>query len=226
MRHLIDEKIHVRLLQSYESLSDDLDMTGHLADITAIYQHFSKKYCNDEDLWSEVYAVFFDALMSTNFYGKTCMAVILERVISTVDLTVIIDRFEDWISLILMGIGNYDTVIRKNCIQAFRYLVPLAAILKEKNRCRQIKSSNRAFNHSHKMLNDFILQRSTPPSILQSESDRSIIEYLSSHTQLNAMNQSMSLRSYQWDGISYITHLRRCGLGCLLADDMGLGKCS
>jgi hypothetical protein len=32
------------------------------------------------------------------------------------------------------------------------------------------------------------------------------------------------VRGYQWDGISWLTQLRRCGLGGILADDMGLGK--
>jgi SNF2 family DNA or RNA helicase len=33
-----------------------------------------------------------------------------------------------------------------------------------------------------------------------------------------------AVRGYQWDGISWLTQLRRCGLGGILADDMGLGK--
>ena len=32
------------------------------------------------------------------------------------------------------------------------------------------------------------------------------------------------LRDYQWAGVSWITHLRRCGLSGVLADEMGLGK--
>lgn len=60
--------------------------------------------------------------------------------------------------------------------------------------------------------------------------DQNLITQVNSETRVNVNSNNSSilskfaLRSYQWDGITMITALRRCGLGTLLCDDMGLGK--
>ena len=63
-----------------------------------------------------------------------------------------------------------------------------------------------------------------PNSIFKGISHQHLSSNVTSEEGVNDALARDCLRAYQWEGVSWLTALRRCGLSGLLADDMGLGK--
>jgi len=58
---------------------------------------------------------------------------------------------------------------------------------------------------------------------METYSDLGMLPQMRSQTRLLG-DSECCLRNYQWDGVAWLTHLRRCGLGGVLCDEMGTGK--
>lgn len=199
-----------------------------------------------------------------NIKSRQISSVLLKNIICGLNEDVIIIKYRHWLQASLSCIGDYDEIVRTQCMLAFRKLVPLATLVQSQKGASNVSgipSSSGLIETSTEAeeegqgedrrgsitnLVDCILSRTCPPNIIENISDRHIIEYLRVHTNLfpkdilspgevlitaataastsASTSSSMSLRDYQWAGVTWITELFRCGLGALLADDMGLGK--
>jgi TATA-binding protein-associated factor len=146
------------------------------------------------------------------------------ELISSLSTDILNPHYRLWMGLVIRGLTHYEEEIRRLCASSFRHLVPLAPL-------RQVRNpvSDDTVKEEPNMLHDYILLRSSPPSLLGSPADEYIIKALVSHSSMAsdpspAAALPLDLRTYQWAGITFLTHLRRSGLGALLADDMGVGK--
>jgi len=145
-----------------------------------------------------------------------------------------------FLSSTIRGIGDQDVTVRRCFTQAFAILVPLAPLVKEfddplpPGRNPEASDSKpQVASARTRALFEHILFRSTPPSLtdtLPESADHRLLTSLKKvcpHLFEDPSTSSIgsrSLRRYQWDGISWLTQLQRCGLAGILADDMGLGK--
>ena len=106
---------------------------------------------------------------------------------------------------------------------------PLARSVIENDRNRLCSSvGERSFSN-------YLLTRSTFPHLFPIRMDTEVTP-VSPYTDLPMLTQIAGvsiflgvcgeggLRGYQWNGVFWITHLRRCGLGAALCDEMGTGK--
>jgi hypothetical protein len=123
--------------------------------------------------------------------------------------------FPTCFSIALDGIADCDFTVKKNCTQVFRLLIPLVPLAKLSYLNKKISYNQKSYE-----LFDLILGNKAIVPLNQSKNyvDRCILSKLSRST------NNLILRDYQWDGVSWLTQLRRCGLSGILADEMGLGK--
>ena len=150
----------------------------------------------------------------------------------------LLPHFVHFFALALRGIGDFNSTIRQQCTQAFRKLVPLAPLAKQQllSRTRQNFTINEVdnflFSDNSNLQNTVYLLK----QIFQREKIATINESTNAHdvkimTILRGIMSSTSgdqsayfLRQYQWEGVTWLMNLRRCGLSGILADEMGLGK--
>ena len=146
----------------------------------------------------------------------------------------ILPVYETWFGLALKGIGSYEEEVRKAGTAVMRLLVPLAPLAKEMQ--RQV-DSDPAFMQSASMVTQLFGGRAET-SLESSELDRAIalkvtqctnlsIECSLTSTDQPPVNQvakqhllTATVRKYQWEGVMWLTKLRRCGMGGVLADEM------
>lgn len=136
--------------------------------------------------------------------------------------SVALSAFDLWLTIGVKGIGDYQHDVRLFAVNGFRLLVPLAPLaMNLHKRCNSISPIS---NTSQGLFQE-LLTKSNPRRLNESTDrlDQTIVRILIA---LNPIFQPCStrnglqLRSYQWDGISWWTTLRRCGLSGILADEM------
>ena len=146
--------------------------------------------------------------------------------------------YESFLQTCIKGIGHISAVVRKHCTSALRNLVPLAVVVQS----RRIESGGgtgvggilSVVNRSS------VLSRESLPRITESTDpfDRNVLSTLNAYVSLLLASPSaaetttttatttgrseykQTLRSYQVDGVTWVTYLRRMGLHGCLADDM------
>jgi hypothetical protein len=147
----------------------------------------------------------------------------------------ILADFGMWFSSALSGIGHCDPAVRVPCVQAFKQLVPMAALAQATHH-RGAKmdplASEPAARDTSELL-EHIFSKKAPLRLQHSTSARDIeiVRQLalstnliggraeSGHPTLGSLAVA-TLREYQWEGVSWLTQLRRFGLNGILADEM------
>jgi hypothetical protein len=138
----------------------------------------------------------------------------------------------------LRGLADFDSAVRVPCVQAFKVLVPLASLAQatrpssvtEKSRSSSNVSEDCAPLPARELL-DHIFTKNAPLRLQHSthDVDQRVLAVLTEQTNLVAAqggdgaHKDLSpspLREYQWEGISWLTQLRRFGLSGILADEM------
>ena len=135
----------------------------------------------------------------------------------------ILTNFDSTLSIALRGLGDYSDPVRRFSAKSLRILVTFAPLVRNSGTVDDDDSSSS--------------QIFKTKLLIDSPADASIIDFLKNVTNLVASNDSSTnqrppipglspngLRDYQWEGVSWLTQLRRSGLGGILADDMGVGK--
>lgn len=133
--------------------------------------------------------------------------------------------FSRWVVLSMQGMSHDHELVRLNSLDSFQSLLAVIPLYQTMYYNNSEIVDRLPFDEDIIVHN--ILLKSIPTSILKSTSkiDKDIVSYLSTNSPLlSQLNEDVHLRGYQWDGITWMTNIRRCGLGCLLADDMGVGK--
>lgn len=143
-----------------------------------------------------------------------------------------LDAYEILFATALRGLGDWDVAVRRPCVRVFRLLVPLASLAKQTAARRllvrpinlhdaahlAVGRSSELLQHIFTKQNPFRLEESQHPR------DLKIMAYLSEQTNLLSKRHSTlspaQLRDYQWEGVSWLTQLRRFGLNGILADEM------
>lgn len=147
----------------------------------------------------------------------------------------VLGAYEVLFATALRGLGDRDVDVRRTCVGVFRSLVPLAPLAKQTAARRAalstvatteardevqgaIERSSELLQHIFTKQNPFRIQRSHHPR------DLDIMAELTKYSNLARLGlPSLSpaqLRDYQWDGVSWLTQLRRFGLNGILADEM------
>lgn len=138
--------------------------------------------------------------------------------------------FGGWVGLAVFGIVDRQPAVRTACTQAFRSLLPFAPLAMQLHRlalsssqpaneaskeCLQATNENSLPTSLSDPLLRCLASNQSAPSLLDSQSlcDQFVVKTVQ---QLCAL----SIRSYQWQGVSWWTWLRRCGLSGMLADEM------
>eukprot|EP00981_Chlorochromonas_danica_P010577 scaffold3290_cov165-Ochromonas_danica.AAC.20 len=126
---------------------------------------------------------------------------------------IVMSCYNQWITLGVHGIGDYDSCLRKLFIPVFRSLLSLAPLALQRLTTAAEMGTDVA------LLLQCFTSKETSPSLLNSANvlDISIVNRVRKEC-------ITELREYQWEGVSWWTLLRRCGLNGILADEMGLGK--
>lgn len=150
----------------------------------------------------------------------------------------VVGAYEILFATALRGLGDREAGVRRACVRVFRQLVPLAALAKQTSCARRVSSSmsgtsaNTSSNEVHlavekaSELLQHIFTKQSPFRIQKShrERDLNIMKTLTQCTNLVAHHDAAlapaQLRDYQWDGVSWLTQLRRFGLNGILADEM------
>jgi hypothetical protein len=138
--------------------------------------------------------------------------------------------YDVWLSLAVKGLAHFDGIIQKNCMQAFRLMVPYAPLGLNRISKQDNRSDSSGFNTKPSIIQE-LLAKQRPPRLIDSEncSDQTICQLLDCFSNINVFNGDITeavgsnryhLRSYQWEGITWWTALRRCGLSGILADEM------
>lgn len=181
-----------------------------------------------------------DKANSCKIYYATSLSD-LTRCVPETDL---INTYEHWLRVCLLGVGIYLPTVRQACTTAFRNIIPLSAVVVQTNHLPVVNSHIRSSSGSSGTNSDSVgvlaqvLSRSPLVSIASSTNalDITILRILSilgsslftstsgSGIKDDATAAMPYLRPYQADGVTWLTHLRRCGLAGCLADEMGLGK--
>jgi hypothetical protein len=138
----------------------------------------------------------------------------------------------------LRGLADFDSAVRVPCVQAFKALVPLASLAQA---IRSATVNGGGQNNSvvsegcsplpARELLDHIFTKSEPLRLQHSthRTDQRVLAVLAQQTNLVAAHDGAGahkdlspspLREYQWEGISWLTQLRRFGLSGILADEM------
>lgn len=141
--------------------------------------------------------------------------------------------YDQLLDIALKSLNDYDNVIRQCGGAMFRSMVGYAAIA----RSRQIhKICIDSKTTSGTTLSSYLLTRSSFPRLFPTtpqEEKLPISQYTDTcmlsrlrlvSTFLKGTDGQGGLRGYQWDGVFWMTNLRRCGLGAALCDEMGTGK--
>jgi hypothetical protein len=147
-------------------------------------------------------------------------ALLYNKLIPVLSNEISLSGYEIWLTIGVKGFGHYDSNIRKLIIEGFRLLVPLAPLGLYSLSKRNDYHSQSLVHHSFPLIQQ-LLARNKPPKICDSNDpcDRLIMKLLSD--MMKSQNiATLRLRSYQWEGISWWTLLRRCGLSGILADEM------
>lgn len=143
-------------------------------------------------------------------------------------VALILPSYEAWLGLVLRGIA-LPSGYGEPFVGCFRLLVPLAALVRNRLPADLHGATPAA------AVTRLILARESPPRLTVSpnEYDREIIIRLARGSNIAVSDWiacgpstqvGLALRGYQWDGITWLTFLRRAGLSGILADEMGLGK--
>lgn len=140
-------------------------------------------------------------------------------------LGALVHCYEVWFSTALFGIGDSDPSVRRSCVQSFRLLVPLASVAQRASAWRRDTDSVSPALPSADLL-DHIFTKQSALKIQHSQrpQDVQIMAELAARTNLWVESSSSlhaaQLRAYQWEGVSWLTQLRRFGLNGILADEM------
>ena len=151
---------------------------------------------------------------------------------------VLLRDFVAVLGVVLRRLGDPEPAVRRPAVAALRLLVPLAALARDARRASSSSdagadSCTTALQHQHLCdLAEHVLSRSRPPRLDESASAADVaaaalLRRIAPDAAAGAAGPTVvaaALRPYQWEGLSWLTHLRRCGLGGVLADEMGLGK--
>lgn len=143
--------------------------------------------------------------------SRILLANCCRQLVSQLSNSIVLHSFNAWISIGVHGMADHDPSVRRHSIQVFRCLVPLVPLAIQRVAFdNPIVSSSR----TNTILQCFAAKQSKL-SLLQSEAtvDVNILLALRQHL-------STVLRPYQWEGVSWWTFLRRCGLSGMLADEM------
>lgn len=154
---------------------------------------------------------------------------IFSKLILCLSNEISLSGYEIWLSIGVRGFGHFHEMVRGHCIQGFRSLVPLAPLgLSRHPRMRKEKQEDG--EEEEIPLIQQLLAQVKPAKLCDSsnELDLSIMKYLSQMIRPSSSTEQtrhhyvaeFPLRGYQWDGITWWTLLRRCGLSGILADEM------
>lgn len=156
--------------------------------------------------------------------------------------------FEPLFSFSLRLMNDFDKFVRKNGTKLVRLLVPLVPLVKEMRRNFKAAKTNEVDPESTAMQTTLqILDRTPAKRLIDDKYSAQIIASLTRMTNLVCVHEGQvdigvesngnseilrdrsglcrdSLRGYQWDGVTWLTYLRRSGFCGILADEMGLGK--
>lgn len=135
----------------------------------------------------------------------------------------VLPQFDAWFRVALSGVGCFDPTVRRPCTAAFRVLVPLAPMARELVRGRDGSADSTALLHQL-----FCKHEGRGKAAAVSAVKDDAMRELGRCTHLVAVPQPplpnlapVSLRGYQWEGVQWLTQLRRCGVGGgILADEM------
>lgn len=235
-----------RLSKSYLSLLHVKDDVFHdlMMSLSAILDFLARHSVNfDVQVICQVLLPIKSMLqdVAQSFLSREHAALMYYEIVKKSSASMLLAEYPLWLSIALLGIGDFDSVIRNYCTLAFRFIVPLSSVAKGKlyhptaNKTEQ-QDQQKVSRHCDVgcSLLLSILSRCPVPSLLRSSNEQDkfickfVHQYLSckrggddSDSDSEAM---ISLRLYQWEGISWLTHLRRAGLSGCLSDEMGLGK--
>jgi hypothetical protein len=140
--------------------------------------------------------------------------------------SIALSTFDLWLTIGVSGIGDYQKSVRLLTVNGFRLLVPLAPLAMNLHKRSSVVSSSLS---SEPGLFQQLLTKSNPKRLNESADliDQSIVRILIALNSIflpflstSTSGSGVRLRSYQWDGISWWTTLRRCGLSGILADEM------
>lgn len=140
--------------------------------------------------------------------------------------SIALSTFDLWLTIGVSGIGDYQKSVRLLAVNGFRLLVPLAPLAMNLHKHSSVGFSSLC---NEPGLFQQLLTKSNPRRLNESADlfDQSIVRILIALNSIflpfistSASGSGVRLRSYQWDGISWWTTLRRCGLSGILADEM------
>lgn len=200
-----------------------------------------------KQLWSMLLHSIYLVISSTVLADgcKAYHSSILYELTRSVSESNLVTTYEHWLRVCLLGIGSYLPAVRQACTAAFRNIIPLSAVVvqsasvvevtspKDQNVVMAKGDSQYANGSDSVDVLAQVLSRTPVVSITSSAStqDAAILRALSTlgsslltPSTADPSNGGPALRSYQVDGATWLTHLRRCGLSGCLADEMGLGK--
>lgn len=143
------------------------------------------------------------------------------------------DGFLLWLSLAVAGMGDAESVVRTESVAALRVLVPLIALAVTGSESSQTAADSslplakEIFTAEDKSVAvlQTLLETGQTPMLESCPADATLLKKLRDLTGLGPPSSVPGgLRQYQWEGVCWLTAMRRCGFGTLLADEMGLGK--
>ena len=156
-------------------------------------------------------------------------AVVFLAVCKKLRPSVLLPSFSACFALSLCGIGHADRSVRLSSTAAFRRLVPLAPLARQGQQGlgQGLGQGQGSVRGKGRDLVEGIFSRD--PLIPLHRSDLALDMRIVSELRRLGIGRegdgaAVVLREYQWEGLTYLTQLRRCGLSGMLADEMGLGK--
>jgi TATA-binding protein-associated factor len=118
---------------------------------------------------------------------------------------------------VLKRMTDYDCYIRSTASLCFSTLIKLYPLRTDdtdsSNKCFEIYIENENLKHLYMEQQDFLEQLCDNRKLKEYSLDPKLF-----------VNKTISLRSYQQDGINWLAFLKRFNLHGILCDDMGLGK--
>lgn len=148
----------------------------------------------------------------------------------------VVGAYEILFATALRGLGDREAGVRRACVRVFHQLVPLAALAKQTSSRRassalpvqadRISSEVQVAVEKASELLQHIFTKQSPFRIQKSQQERdlhlmrTLAQYTNLVTYQSAVLAPAQLRDYQWDGVSWLTQLRRFGLNGILADEM------
>jgi hypothetical protein len=209
----------VKLNLVYDLMVENLKMVDKLADPLVFEKQQSITSRVGLFLLEATHSASSQTSVERQFYSK-----LFKDLVLVFSNEISLTCYSIWLEIGIKGFGHYDAIIRQACIEGFRSLVPLAPVglhyLERMERATSSVGSSTKVRPSLPLI-QLLLCRSTPLKITESANslDKLIIQLLSSPAVCR--NQSFKLlRDYQWEGISWWTTLRRCGLSGILTDEM------